>query len=461
MLAQNGGVAHRSVGLAGDGAQIDGGGFCRSIPEVASKGGNIHIGVCGDWYDVTDFVWKHPGGDIILEYADRDATLIFYAFHPRGVLEKRRDMICGTYDYKPTIHETAYMRLYRDFEERGFFASTSMWWYGCHVAFVVFSIITAVIVARYGVAFTTSCHLVATFAGLLLWNVRHMSGFLTHDHMHSQIFHDRKRDHYWGAFWASFGLGANGHIWRDLHFEHHAFTNAFVPGIGPSDPQMLPPSEGLWCQDRMLAQLFKPNSLAFMSQCQHVVFFLVVLLVGRFGFLGRYDPKRDRESKNRKYSLKFWYCHIMLNVTVCLQLPSWALAAEAYIIAYLCQVILAVQLFMSHYNQPWEDKTSLKDGSISFLERQVIVNKDIDNPWWLDWFWGGLNHHLAHHLFPRMSRMHYREATRLIDCMCAEFGLTRNRASQSAAVKELYTHLKEVLVDVPASETGKIEYSLW
>ncbi len=55
------------------------------------------VGVRGDWYDVTNFLPYHPGGDVILEFVGRDATAQFMAYHSPRVLANRKPV--GNYDF--------------------------------------------------------------------------------------------------------------------------------------------------------------------------------------------------------------------------------------------------------------------------------------------------------------------------------------------------------------------------
>jgi hypothetical protein len=58
---------------------------------------DILIGVRGKWYNVTNFLPHHPGGDVILEFAGKDATAQFMAYHSPSVLRHRRPV--GTYPF--------------------------------------------------------------------------------------------------------------------------------------------------------------------------------------------------------------------------------------------------------------------------------------------------------------------------------------------------------------------------
>ncbi|EXX79888.1 hypothetical protein RirG_001300 [Rhizophagus irregularis DAOM 197198w] len=48
---------------------------------------------------------------------------------------------------------------------------------------------------------------------------------------------------------------------------------------------------------------------------------------------------------------------------------------------------------------------------------------DVDCPWWMDWFHGGLQFQAIHHLFPRVPRHNLRDCQRLVNEFCKEVGL--------------------------------------
>lgn len=57
----------------------------------------VIIGIRGKWYDVTTFVPHHPGGDVLLEFFNKDATAQFMAYHSPEILKHRKPI--GTYEF--------------------------------------------------------------------------------------------------------------------------------------------------------------------------------------------------------------------------------------------------------------------------------------------------------------------------------------------------------------------------
>lgn len=55
--------------------------------ETNNLTGKKLIGYRGSWYDVTNFVSRHPGGDVIERFLGQDATSVIETFHNRDVLK--------------------------------------------------------------------------------------------------------------------------------------------------------------------------------------------------------------------------------------------------------------------------------------------------------------------------------------------------------------------------------------
>jgi linoleoyl-CoA desaturase len=96
-----------------------------------------------------------------------------------------------------------------------------------------------------------------------------------------------------------------------------------------------------------------------------------------------------------------------------------------------------------------------------------IDDKQIENEWavhqikttanfapgnnFISWFVGGLNYQVEHHLFPRISHIHYPEISKIVARKCQEFGLPyHSMPTMIAAVGSHYRFMK-TLGQKPAS----------
>lgn len=63
----------------------------------------------------------------------------------------------------------------------------------------------------------------------------------------------------------------------------------------------------------------------------------------------------------------------------------------------------------------------------------------------LTWYLGGLTHQIEHHLFPRISHVHYAALAPIVREVCAEYGVAhRTHAHFRTAIASHLRHLKRL-----------------
>ncbi|MGN6494028.1 MAG: fatty acid desaturase family protein, partial [Agriterribacter sp.] len=63
----------------------------------------------------------------------------------------------------------------------------------------------------------------------------------------------------------------------------------------------------------------------------------------------------------------------------------------------------------------------------------------------VSWFVGGLNFQIEHHLFPRISHIHYPEISKIVERTCNEFGLKYNYfPTLGGAIASHYRFMKQL-----------------
>lgn len=387
----------------------------------------MHVGVDGCWIDVTHLAYTHPGGSVILEFLGRDATSQFYAFHNPNVLARYKSV--GTYDMTTTETgkrpaEMAFLRFVKRLHVEGYFESEHVYYYK-KVVFCIAMLLCVIL----GVL-----HEYVIVPGIFLGLFWVQSAFLTHDLMHNQIFKKRHIDQSHGWIWGNICLGASSKWWRDEHFEHHAFTNTYLPGIGSTDPQQH--EAPLWAQDSALKKTTNPILLKF----QHFTFIPILILFGRVAILvASYSMQRG--TKEHIGTLLHWL-YVALLLRIVWANYSWAGVWTFYISAAMVQGMLGIQLCISHYDKVFIDKEDSKS-RVGWLQRQVQVCKDVDCPWWMDWFHGGLNFHRVHHLMPRLSRCRYRAVTIQLDQVLRDFSMTSDTEPFCSAIASTLKHMRK------------------
>ena len=85
-----------------------------------------------------------------------------------------------------------------------------------------------------------------------------------------------------------------------------------------------------------------------------------------------------------------------------------------------------------------------KDARIDFLRRQVLMSRNVTGTRFVDWFTGGLNHQVEHHLFPSMPRPHLRRARPIVRDFCAQRGISYTETTLFGSYRIVVRYLNEV-----------------
>ena len=81
---------------------------------------------------------------------------------------------------------------------------------------------------------------------------------------------------------------------------------------------------------------------------------------------------------------------------------------------------------------------------LTYLEQQVTTSRNISNPPLLDFYYGGLNSQIEHHLFPRVSHHHYRAMRPIVRSFCAERGIPYHEVGLYRALASVGNHLGDM-----------------
>jgi fatty acid desaturase len=81
---------------------------------------------------------------------------------------------------------------------------------------------------------------------------------------------------------------------------------------------------------------------------------------------------------------------------------------------------------------------------VGYLEQQVTTSRNISNPRLLDFYYGGLNSQIEHHLFPRVPHDRYRRMRAVVRDFCAERGIAYQEVTLYRALASVGHHLGEM-----------------
>jgi len=221
-------------------------------------------------------------------------------------------------------------------------------------------------------------------------------------------------------------LGGNSFMWDMKHnVIHHAYTN--IDGV----------DDDIDIQPWMRMSTTQPKYA--MHKYQHIYFwFLYSLLYVLWIFLldyQKYFKKRIGVMPIKKMSTKdhlvFWGFKI-LNLLLFVALPIYMLGFTSWLIGFLSFTIvagltisivfqLAHTVEHTHFPIPHEDTGRLEDEwaihqlktTANFAPRSKVIS----------WLVGGLNFQVEHHLFPKISHIHYPAISKIVKQACEEFNV--------------------------------------
>lgn len=219
-------------------------------------------------------------------------------------------------------------------------------------------------------------------------------------------------------------LGGSHFMWNMKHnVIHHAYTN--IDGVD-DDIDIKP-----W----MRMSTTQPKYL--MHRYQHIYFwFLYAMLYILWIFVldyQKYFKQRIGDMPLKKMSLSdhlvFWGFKL-LHMFMFIILPIYTVGFTSWLIGFLLFAVVAGLVISivfqlahtvehTHFPMPDEVTGRLDDEwavhqlktTANFAPRNKIIN----------WFVGGLNFQVEHHLFPKISHIHYPAINKIIKQACAEF----------------------------------------
>lgn len=106
--------------------------------------------------------------------------------------------------------------------------------------------------------------------------------------------------------------------------------------------------------------------------------------------------------------------------------PVWGVLAVYALAAFVSGLVLSVVFQLAHCVEeadfPLPNAVGRMDTDWAVHQVQTTVDFSRKNPF-LTWFLGGLNFQVEHHLFHKISHIHYPALSKLVEDVCKEFGI--------------------------------------
>ncbi|HNR07042.1 MAG TPA: acyl-CoA desaturase [Saprospiraceae bacterium] len=244
-------------------------------------------------------------------------------------------------------------------------------------------------------------------------------------------------------------LGGSSFMWKHKHnIAHHSFTN--IEGMD-EDIDIKPFLRVNTSQKRYWFHRF-----------QHIygliLYGFTYLMWIFFNDFKKYFSRKVTDHTalppmNLREHLTFWLTKFAYAVTFFI-LPVWQVGLLKTLLGYgmlvfITGILIAIVFQLAHVHE-----------EAAFVEPQGEPFV-IENDWaihqinttanfatkqkWHSWFWGGLNYQIEHHLFPRISHVHYPEISKIVKQTCREFNIAYNEfPTVIHAIHSHFTHLKKL-----------------
>ncbi|GBG29703.1 Delta8-fatty-acid desaturase [Hondaea fermentalgiana] len=411
-------------------------------------------------FNVTPYVERHPGGwRPMVHTTGKDGTDAFTEFHPASIIERWLPQY-----YIGDIEETPVPPLVRDFRAirqgllaRGFFENTSDYYMAKYIWFG-----SLFAPALYGVLFCSSfsAHMVSAVFMAMFWQ---QMAFVGHDAGHNAVSHHRDTDLFWAGFIGDMLGGVGLSWWKLSHNTHHCVTNSVE---NDPDIQHLP---FLAITSKLFKRFYSTFHDRFFEAdffsrffvgYQHILYY-PVMMVARFNLIVQsWLTLLSKERCDFRYSEMIalaifwvWFGFFVSALPANERIPY-------VVLSYAVAGILHVQICISHFMM----ETYHGKNTDNWIEHQLRTSQDVTCPLYMDWFHGGLQFQIEHHLWPRLPRRNLRVARKLLIELCAKHNLNYVEMDFIESNKHLIRCLQKTAVEarkLDSGDAGFFESPIW
>lgn len=430
-----GGAAQRR---GGGGGEPVAGARAFTTAEVAGhdSAADAWVIVRGKVYDVTAWVPRHPGGDLILVKAGKDCTQLFESYHSlvaRRTLEKYyigdvASPADGWIEYEDDTQDGKFYSVLKQRVEKYMKDNkiNPRWAPAMYVKSAL--ILGTLFTSFYGGFFYFSSMPVCLVCAVLMGAAMAEVGVsIQHDANHGAYSSNRSICHWMG--WMLDVVGASSFMWKQQHVVgHHAYTN-----LHEVDPDIR-----VSAKDVRRVTSWQPWH--YHQRFQHiylgVLYGLLAIksvLVDDFAALseGKIGPVTISRLTGRE-KLEFWGGKLlfMLYFVVLPLVSSHHSLGELVALWVVSELVagwmLAFMFQVAHVTPDVEYVRRDSSGRVArgWAELQAATSADFSHG---SFFWthmsGGLNYQVVHHLFPGICHVHYPKIAPIVLDTCKEFNV--------------------------------------
>lgn len=243
-------------------------------------------------------------------------------------------------------------------------------------------------------------------------------------------------------------LGGDVNLWKTKHnLVHHSFTN--IEGMD-DDIDIKPVMRLNLHQKRYWIHRFQ-HIYAFIFYATNYLFWVYYFDYKKY-FSGKIGTVPIRKFP-LSHHIIFWVSKVV-NLLAFVIVPMWFAGVVPTLIGYgivtlVCGTVIAIVFQLAHIVEEthFDERptTNVKYEKEWAVHQIATTSNFATGSKLVHWFTGGLNHQVEHHLFPRISHVHYPALSVIVRETCEKFGITyHEHRTVMQAVRSHVVHLRDI-----------------
>ena len=252
-------------------------------------------------------------------------------------------------------------------------------------------------------------------------------------------------------------LGGNAFIWKFKHnIIHHTYTN--VDGIDDDiakSPVMRHCPSQKWVPAHRFQHIYMILAYALSS-------FLWVLTLDFIKYFRRKIVNTPLQKMDVREHIVFWVSkvlYVLFYIAIPVYVTGWRNWAIGFTSMHLALGLILALVFQLAHVVEGATFAHIQEGETKKLEEEWAIHqvKTTANfaprNKFVSWYVGGLNFQVEHHLFPRISHIHYPAINLIVKDTCRKYGIDYNEFPTMRQAVKSHFHVMRELGKKPAHHT--------
>lgn len=257
-------------------------------------------------------------------------------------------------------------------------------------------------------------------------------GLLGHAAGHRQLFRKTRNNDLVGLFAGNLVVGLSSEWWMERHNKHHSHPNQHEVDPDVFIPVIAFTPEDLQGKGKFLLHLMRYQAYFFFPLLSLALLSMQINSIGHLFQKKLTYPVAERLLLFFHFAL---YFGLLFSRFTLWQALVFLLAHSLLTGVYMGSIFAP-----NHKGMPVLEK----DNQMDFLHRQVITARNIHAHPLTDFWYGGLNYQIEHHLFPSMAQNKLKEAQPFVRAFCQAHALSYYETNMWQSYRETVSSLHRV-----------------